>query len=65
MFVNVCIHAGNDLLLDTNFDLTNKDGIIAAKMKILLSGISGSVNSIEEFMKKVDALIRAKKIAPL
>jgi hypothetical protein len=53
MFTNACIHAGNNLV-DTNFDLTDKDGIVAAKMKILLSGISGSVDSIEEFMKKVD-----------
>jgi len=35
-------------------DLTDKEGIVAAKMKILLSRISGSVDNIEEFMKKVD-----------
>ena len=32
----------------------DKDGIVAAKMKILLSGISGSVDNIEELLKKVD-----------
>ena len=55
MFVNACIHAkGNSL--DTSFDLTDKKGIITAKMKIVLSGVSrsGDNDSIEEFMKKVD-----------
>ena len=41
-------------MLDTSFDLTDKEGILAAKMKIVLSRISGSVDNIEEFMKKVD-----------
>ena len=53
MFANACIHAG-DVLLDTCFDLTDKEGIVAAKMKIVLSRISGSFDNIEEFMKKVD-----------
>jgi hypothetical protein len=54
MFANACIHAEGDLLVDISFDLTDKEGIVAAKMKILLSGISGSVDNIEEFLKKVD-----------
>ena len=54
MFANACIHSEDDLLLDTSFDLTDKKGIIAAKMKMLLSCISGSVDNIEEFMKKVE-----------
>ena len=54
MFANACIHSEDDLL-DACFDLTDKEGIlVAAKMKILLSSISGSVDNIEEFMKKVD-----------
>ena len=53
MFANACIHAEDDLL-DTSFDLTDKKGILAAKMKIVLSRISGSGDNIEEFMKKVD-----------
>jgi hypothetical protein len=53
MSANVCIHAEGDLL-DTSFDLTNKEGISAAKMKILLSRISGPGDNIEEFMKKVE-----------
>ena len=53
MFVNACIHAEDDLL-DASFDLTDKEGILAAKMKIALSRISGSIDDIEEFMKKVD-----------
>jgi hypothetical protein len=41
---------------DASFDLTDKKGDpVPAKMKILLSRISGSVDNIEEFMKKVDA----------
>ena len=47
------LHPEDDLIV-TSFDLTNKEGILAAKMKIVLSRISGSVDSIEEFMKKVD-----------
>ena len=49
------LHAEDDLL-DTSFDLTNNKGILAAKMKIILSGISrsGDSENIEEFMKKVD-----------
>ena len=42
------------ILLDTSFDLTDKEGILAAKMKITLSRISGSGDNIEDFMKKVD-----------
>ena len=52
MFAYTCIHAEDDLL-DTSFDLTDKEGIVAAKMKIALR-ISGSVDNIKEFMKKVD-----------
>ena len=48
------MHAENDLL-DAIFDLTDKKGISAAKMKIILSRISGSGdNTTEELMKKVD-----------
>ena len=53
IFANPWIHA-EDNLLDTSFDLTDKEGIVAAKMKIVLSRISGSGDNIEEFMKKVD-----------
>ena len=52
MFANACIHT-KDELLDTSFDLT-KDGILAAKMKIVLSRISGPSDNIEAFMKMVD-----------
>ena len=53
--LNTCIHSEDDSL-DTSFDLTDKEGILAAKMKIVLSRTSGSVvnHDIEEFMKKVD-----------
>jgi hypothetical protein len=54
MFADACIHTESDLILDASFDLIDKEGIVAAKMKIVLSGISGSVDNIEEFMKKVD-----------
>ena len=47
------LHAEVDLL-DTRFDLTDKEGILAAKMKMVLSRISGSIDNIEEFMKKLD-----------
>ena len=53
MFTNAHIYAEDDLL-DTSFDMTDKEGILAAKMKILLSCISGSGDNIEEFMKRVD-----------
>ena len=53
MFVNAWIHAEDDLL-DASFELTDKEGIRAAKMKIVLSRISGSADNVEEFMKKVD-----------
>ena len=54
-FDNACVHA-EDNLLDTSFDLMDKKGILAAKMKIALSRISrsGDSDNIEEFMKKVD-----------
>ena len=46
-------------LLDASFDLTDKKGIpVPAKMKILLSRISGSVDNIKEFVEKVDADVR-------
>ena len=51
-FANACIHTEYDLL-DTSFDLIDKEGILAAKMKILLSRISGAGDNIEEFMKMV------------
>ena len=44
----------DDDLLDTSFDLTNKEGILSAKMKIVLSPTPGSGDNIEEFMKKVE-----------
>ena len=50
--VGLRIHFEDDLL-DTSFDLTDK-GILAAKMKIVLSCISRSADEIEEFVKKVD-----------
>ena len=53
MFANACIHTEDDLL-DIRIDLTDKEGILASKMKIVLSRISGSGDNIEEFMKKVD-----------
>ena len=53
MFANASIHAEDDLL-DISFDLTDKEGILAAKMKIVLSCISTSGDDIEEFMKEVD-----------
>jgi hypothetical protein len=53
MFSNACIHAEDDLL-DISFDLTDKEGILAAKMKISLSCISRSGVYIEEIMKMVD-----------
>ena len=48
-----CLRAEDDLL-DTSFDLTDKEGILAAKMKIILSRTSGSGDNIGELMKKVD-----------
>ena len=52
MYVNTCIHAEEDL--DSRFDITDKSGSLAAKMKIVLSCIPGPVEyNIEEFMKKV------------
>jgi hypothetical protein len=53
MFPDACLHA-DDNLIDTSLDLTDKKGILAAKMKIVFSRISGSGENIEEFMKKVD-----------
>ena len=55
MFDNACIHT-EDNLLDASFDLTDKKGIHAAKIKIVLSGISrsGDSDDIAEFMNKVD-----------
>ena len=53
MFANTCIHVEDDLI-DISFDLTDKEGILVARMKIVLSRISGSGDNIEEFMKKVD-----------
>ena len=55
MFTNTCMHSEDDVL-DTSFDLTDSEGNLAAKMKIVLSRISasGSGDNVEEFMKKVD-----------
>jgi len=39
---------------DLSFDLTDKEGILTAKMKIALSCVSRSGDDIEEFMKMVD-----------
>jgi len=39
---------------DSSFLLTDKEGVVAAKMKIVLSRISGSGDNVEEFMKNVD-----------
>jgi hypothetical protein len=50
MFDNACMHT-EDNLLGTSFDLTDKGGILAAKMKILLS--CNSRSDVEEIMKKV------------
>ena len=47
------MHVEDDLL-DTSFDLMDKKGILAAKMKIVLSRISGSGdNTMEEFMSSL------------
>ena len=43
-----------DNLLDTNFELTDKGVVLAAKIKIVFSLIPGSGDIIKEFMKKVD-----------
>ena len=55
MFDNARIHA-EDNILDTSFDLTDKKGFHAVKMKIVVTCISRSSDSdnIEEFMKKVE-----------
>lgn len=52
MFYNACIHAEDDSL-DTSVDLTGKEGVRAARMKIVLSRCDGNIDS-EEFKKKVD-----------
>ena len=53
MFAIGPIHAEDDPL-DTNFELTNKGVVLAAKMKIAFSLVPGSGDNIKEFMKKVD-----------
>ena len=53
MFANTCVHAEYNLL-DTSFHLTNKEGIVAAKMKIVLSLIPGSGDNIKDVMKRID-----------
>ena len=53
MFAKGSIHAEDDPL-DTNFELTNKGVVLAAKMKIAFSLVPGSGDNIKEFMKKVD-----------
>ena len=52
MFVNRI--RAEDNSIGASFDLTDKEGIVTAKMKISLSRISGSVDNIQDFMKKVD-----------
>ena len=60
-----CILA-EDNLLDTSFDLTDKKGILVAKMKIVISGISrsGDNDNIEEFMTKVDGDVNCMRSLP-
>ena len=62
---NACIHT-EDNLLDSSFDLTDKKGILVAKMKIVLSGISrsGDSDNIEEFMSKVDSDVNRMSSLP-
>ena len=64
MFTNAHIYAEDDLL-DTSFDMTDKEGILAAKMKIALSRISGSGDNIEAFMKRVDDDISLMSSLPM
>ena len=42
------------MILDTSFELKDKDVVLAAKMKIALSLVPGSGDNIKEFMEKVD-----------
>ena len=63
MFANAWIHA-EDNLLDTSFDLTDKEGIVVAKMKIFFSRISGCGDNIEEFLKKVDEDVSSMSSLP-
>ena len=55
-----------DNLLDSSFDLTDKKGILVAKMKIVLSGISrsGDSDNIEGFMNKVDGDVNRMSSLP-
>ena len=55
MFANACMHSEDDVL-DASFDLTDNEGNLAAKMKIVLSPISasGSGDNVEEFLKRVE-----------
>ena len=53
MFVSISIHAEGRLLLDTSFDLTDKEGVLVAKMKILLSLISGSIHMSSRHLRLV------------
>ena len=64
MFANVFIYTEDDFL-DVSFDLTDKEGILAAKMKIVLSNTSGSGDNIEEFMKKVDDDVSLMRSLPV
>jgi hypothetical protein len=57
------MHAEDDLI-DTTFDLTDTEGILVAKMKILLSRISGPGANIEEFLKKVDEDVSSMSSLP-
>ena len=53
MFGNASIHA-EDNLLDTSFELMDKDVVLSIKMKIAFSLTPGSGDNIKEFMKRVD-----------
>ena len=52
MFANASIHTEDDLL-DIGFDLMNEEGIVSAKMKIVLSCSSRFGGDIEEFVNKI------------
>jgi len=45
----------NLVLLDACFDLINREILVPAKMKIVLSSISDSLDNVKEVMEKVDA----------
>ena len=53
MFTIAPIHAEDDFI-DTSFELTDKDVVLTAKIKIAFSLIPVSDDNIKEFMKRVD-----------